>query len=119
MKEKLLAYEKILVQEPAIIASFLNPQIPKPTDPNKLAQITGVVRAVLQSRYSGQMAVLKPANQEPADTLFSAMFQPNVSAFRGDEVDDYLAYGPGMHPSSWTCFSGGLPGRTHYRRSTP
>jgi hAT family C-terminal dimerisation region len=93
MKEKLLGYEKVLVQKPAIIASFLNPQIPKPTDPNKLAQITGVVRAVPQSRYSGQMAVPKPANQEPADSLFSAMFQPNVSAFRGDEVDDYLAYG--------------------------
>jgi hypothetical protein len=37
MKEKLLAYEKRLVQEPAIVASFLNPQIPKPTDPNYLA----------------------------------------------------------------------------------
>jgi hAT family C-terminal dimerisation region len=93
MKEKLLAYEKILVQEPAIVASFLNPQIPKPTDPNKLAQITGVVRAVLQRRYSCQMAAPTPANQEPVDTLFSAMFQPNVSTFLGDEVDDHLAYG--------------------------
>jgi hAT family C-terminal dimerisation region len=93
MKEKLLAYEKMLVQEPAIVASFLNPQTPKPTDPKKLAQITGVVCAVLQPLYSGQKAAQTRANQEPADTLFSAMFQPKVSAFRGDEVDDYLAYG--------------------------
>jgi hypothetical protein len=93
MKEKLLAYEKVLMQEPVIVASFLNPQIPKPTNPNKLAHITGVVHAVLQRRYSGPMAAPTPAILEPADTLFSAMFQPNVSAFRGDEVDDYLAYG--------------------------
>jgi hAT family C-terminal dimerisation region len=93
MKEKLLAYERILVSEPAIVASFLNPQIPKPTDLHKLAQITGVGRAGLQRRYSGQMAAPTLACQEPADTLFSTMFQPNVSAFRGNEVDDYLAYG--------------------------
>jgi hypothetical protein len=93
MKDKLLAYEIILVQEPVIVSSFLNPQIPKPTDPHKLAQITGVVRVILQRRYSGQMAAPTPACQEPADTHFSAMFQPNVAAFRGDEVDDYLSYG--------------------------
>jgi hAT family C-terminal dimerisation region len=39
------------------------------------------------------MAAPTLACQEPADTLFSAMFQPNISAFPGDEVDDYLAYG--------------------------
>jgi hAT family C-terminal dimerisation region len=93
MKKKFLAYEKILVQEPAIVASFLNPQIPKSTDPQTFAHITCVVRAVLQRRYSGQMATPTLACQEPADTLFSAMFQPNIAAFPGDEVDEYLAYG--------------------------
>jgi hypothetical protein len=118
MKEKLLAYEKILMQEPAIVTSFLNLQIPKPTFPNKLAQITGVVRAVLHRRYSGPMAAPTPAIQEPADTPFSAMFQPNVSAFRGDEVDDYLAYGA-MNSSKFIDVLKRWSARiAHYRRST-
>jgi hypothetical protein len=100
------------------VASFLNPQTPKPTDPNKGAQITGV-RAVIQRRYSGQMAAPTPANQAQADTRFSAMFQPNVSAFRGDEVDDYLAYGAVNASKFIDVLSCGLPGRTHYRRTTP
>jgi hAT family C-terminal dimerisation region len=93
MEEKLLAYKKILMQEPVIVTSFLNPHIPKPTDPTKLAQLAGVVRPVIQRRYSGPMAAPTPAIQEPADTFFPAVFQPHVSAFWGDEVDDYLAYG--------------------------
>jgi hAT family C-terminal dimerisation region len=75
------------------VASFLYPQIPKSTDPQKLAQITCVVRAVLQRRYSSQMAAPTLDCQEPADALFYAMFQPNIAAFPGDEVDDCLAYG--------------------------
>jgi hypothetical protein len=96
MKEKFLAYEKILVQEPAIVASFLNPQTPKPTDPNKLAYITGVVRAVLQRRYLGQMAAPTPAIQEPADTLFlpcSSRTSPPSGATRSTTT---LAYGAGI-----------------------
>jgi hAT family C-terminal dimerisation region len=93
MRKKLLAYEKMLVQEPAIVASFLKQQVLKSTDPQKLAQITCVVRAIIQRHYSGQMAAPKLACQEPADTLFSAMFQPTIAAFPGDDVDYYLAYG--------------------------
>jgi hypothetical protein len=32
MKAKLQHYEKLLVQEPAIVAAYLNPQLPRPTD---------------------------------------------------------------------------------------
>ena len=36
IKSKLMAYEKKLVQLPAIVAGYLNLQIHKPTDPTKL-----------------------------------------------------------------------------------
>jgi hypothetical protein len=37
MKAKLEKYKSKFVQEPAIIAMYLNPQIPKPTDPAELS----------------------------------------------------------------------------------
>ena len=46
MKAKLKAYEKKLVQLPAIVAGYLNPQIHKPTDPTKLKELKTTIRAV-------------------------------------------------------------------------
>jgi len=44
MKAKLEKYKSKLVQEPAIIAAYLNPQIPKPTDPAELKLVVDLIR---------------------------------------------------------------------------
>ncbi|OAE23763.1 hypothetical protein AXG93_4776s1480 [Marchantia polymorpha subsp. ruderalis] len=44
-----------LVQELAIIAAYLNPQIPKPTDTSELMVVTEIVRNPLQRRYSDEI----------------------------------------------------------------
>ncbi len=53
MKAKLKKYKGQLVQEPAIIAAYLNPQIPKPTDPVDL------ICNSLQRRYSTEVSSRK------------------------------------------------------------
>jgi hypothetical protein len=52
MKAKLEVYKKKLVQLPAIVAGYLNPQFHKSTDPTKLKEHKTTIRAVLKDRYS-------------------------------------------------------------------
>ncbi len=56
MKAKLEKYKNKLVQEPAIIATYLNPQIPKSTDPAELKLVIDLVRNSLQRRYSADVS---------------------------------------------------------------
>jgi len=66
-----------LVQEPVIIAMYLNPQIPKPTDPAKLKLIVDLVHNSLQRRYSAELSSRQNIEQEAVgNSLFTAMFQP-------------------------------------------
>ncbi len=44
MKAKLEKYKSKLVQEPTIIAAYLNLQIPKPTNPAELKLVVDLVR---------------------------------------------------------------------------
>jgi hypothetical protein len=44
MKAKLEKYKSKLVQESAIIATYLNLQIPKPTDSTELTLVVNLVR---------------------------------------------------------------------------
>jgi hypothetical protein len=59
MKAKLEKYKSKLVQEPAIVAVYLNPQIPKPTDSAELKLIVNLVRNLLQRRYSAEVSSRK------------------------------------------------------------
>lgn len=56
MKAKLQTYESKLVQQPAIIAAYLNLQIPKLTDPVELKPVIDLVRKSLQHRYSAEIS---------------------------------------------------------------
>ncbi len=56
MKAKLKKYKSKLVQEPTIIATYLNPQIPKLTDPAELKLVVDLVRNSLQRRYSTEVS---------------------------------------------------------------
>jgi hypothetical protein len=56
MKAKLKKYKSKLLQELAIIAAYLNPQIPKPTDPTELKLIIDLVRNSLQRHYSAEVS---------------------------------------------------------------
>jgi hypothetical protein len=56
MKAKLKKYKSKLVKEPAIIAAYLNPQIPKPTDLTELKLIVDLVRNSLQHHCSGEVS---------------------------------------------------------------
>ncbi|CAN5952281.1 unnamed protein product [Sphagnum jensenii] len=77
MKAKLEKYKSKLVQEPAIIAPYLNPQIPKPTDLAKLKLVVDLVHNSLQCRYSAKVSSRQSIEQEAAgNSLFAAMFQP-------------------------------------------
>ena len=106
MKTKLQFYETKLVQLPAIVAGYLNPQIPKVTDPMKLKQLKDTIRELLKEpRYAERMEVLPPSPAMQSDTtLFRALFASNSGAgalLQGDEngerpcdeVDRYLAMG--------------------------
>jgi hypothetical protein len=50
MKAKLEKYKSKLVQEPAIIAAYLNPQIPKPTDSAELKLVVSTIRCSAATR---------------------------------------------------------------------
>jgi hypothetical protein len=107
MKAKLEVYEKRMVQLPAIVAGYLNPRIPQPTDPTKLKELKTTICAVLQDCYSDKLHVAPPHNvlEQSNATLFEALF--SSSEGRGtsnqavdgvdtplcDEVDRYLAMG--------------------------
>jgi hypothetical protein len=56
MKAKLEKYKSKLVQEPMIIATYLNLQIPKPTDLAKLKLVVDLVRNSLQRRYLAEVS---------------------------------------------------------------
>ncbi|KAI2491756.1 hypothetical protein MHU86_22806 [Fragilaria crotonensis] len=103
MKAKLLVYKEKLVQLPAIVCAYLNPQIPKPTDPVMLSIIKGHIRGVLSDRYADKLKA-----DSRSDTLFEALFANTTRSggvFDGDcnnalstpvhdnEVDRYLTMG--------------------------
>jgi len=87
MKAKLEKYKSKLVQEPAIIVAYLNPQIPKLTDLVELKLIVDLVRnsAEVRSRQS--------IEQEAAgNSFFVTMFQLQCDVGGNcDEVDQYLS----------------------------
>ncbi|BBM99157.1 hypothetical protein Mp_1g19200 [Marchantia polymorpha subsp. ruderalis] len=123
MKMKLQSYEQKLVQEPAIIAAYLNPQIPKPTDTSELMVFTEIVRNLMQQRFfakSTRSQSRELPSEASRNTLFSAMFQPQgVESGIGDEVDQFLLKGV-VHASSlidilswWSARKDALPG--HYQ----
>jgi hypothetical protein len=93
MKVKLEKYKnRLLVQEPAIIATYLNPQIPKPTDPTKLKLVVDLICNSLQRRYLAEVSFRQSIEEEAADnSLFITMFQPQCGiGGNGDEVNQYL-----------------------------
>jgi hypothetical protein len=94
MKAKLQQYEKLLVQEPAIVAAYLNPQLPRPTDLTAMGQITTLIRSQILRRYSNIVAAPTP-RPDRVDTLFVAMFEQvqNVGDEIGNEVEKYLSLG--------------------------
>ncbi|CAM6073782.1 unnamed protein product [Sphagnum tenellum] len=93
MKAKLEKYKSKLVQEPAIIALYLNPQIPEPTDSTELKLVVDLVRNSLQRCYLAEVSSRQNIEQEAADnSLFAAMFQPQRDVSGNDnEVDQYLS----------------------------
>uniref|UniRef100_M4B5W9 Uncharacterized protein n=1 Tax=Hyaloperonospora arabidopsidis (strain Emoy2) TaxID=559515 RepID=M4B5W9_HYAAE len=50
MNEKLHQYKIKLVQEPAIVAAFLNPQAPKKAEPVENKRVVNLVHSTLQRR---------------------------------------------------------------------
>jgi hypothetical protein len=108
MKTKLELYEKTLVQLPAIVAGYLNPQIPKPSDQAKLKELKDIIRALLKEQYADKMETVepRPAVLESESTLFEALFSGSgrgavlqdadnegVPFPASDEVDRYLMMG--------------------------
>ena len=106
MRNKLLFYQEKLVQLPAIVCDYLNPQIPKPSDPVKLSTMKATIRGVLNDRYTDKMdapAPVRGAGDVQSDTLFEALFASDGSGadFQGDrnacptndEVDRYVTMG--------------------------
>jgi hypothetical protein len=94
MKAKLQQYEKLLVQEPVIMAAYLNPQLPRPTDPTAMGQITALIRSQIQRRYSN-IVVVPTRQPDRVNMLFVAMFEQvqNVRDEIGNEVKKYLNLG--------------------------
>jgi hypothetical protein len=77
------------VQVPTIREAYLNPQIQKPTETVELARVSALIRELLLRRYSGQMIVHPPGQQESGDSLFAALFeQPQAAGIPRDEVDE-------------------------------
>jgi hypothetical protein len=60
----------------AIIVAYLNPQIPKPTNPTELKLVVNLVRNLLQCCYLAKVNSRQSIKQKTADnSLFIAMFQ--------------------------------------------
>ncbi len=75
MKVKFEKYKSKLVQEPAIIAAYLNPQIPKPTNSTQLKLVVDLVRNSLQCRYSAEVSFCQSIKKEATgNSLFATMF---------------------------------------------
>eukprot|EP00842_Homolaphlyctis_polyrhiza_P004865 jgi/Hompol1/537/HPOL_001623-RA len=77
MKQKLNKYKAKLLQEPAIMAAYLNPQLPKPTDPRKYKAMINLVRTTLQKRYSTQLTATASSSQSnaPSDPPLVSIFK--------------------------------------------
>ena len=135
MKTKLELYEKTLVQLPAIVAGYLNPQIPKPSDQAKLKELKDIIRALLKEQYADKMETVepRPAVLESESTLFEALFSGSgrgavlqdadnegVPFPASDEVDRYLMMGV-VHSQSfidviqWWKARKETPLRAHYQ----
>ena len=95
MKDKLNQYKRKLVQEPAIIAAFLIPQFPKPTDLAEHKRVVDLVRSMLQRRYSANLNLsLIIETESSSSSLFASMFQPVCyDGSTGDEIEKYLSIG--------------------------
>jgi hypothetical protein len=94
MKAKLQQYEKLLIQEPAIVAVYLNSQLLRMIDPVAMGHIIALIRSQIQCRYSN--IVVTPTPQpDRVDMLFTAMFDQVQNV--GDEIDNkvekYLSLG--------------------------
>jgi hypothetical protein len=89
MKVKFEKYKSKLVQEPAIIAMYLNPQIPKPTDLVELKLVVDLIHNSLQRCYSAEVSSRQSIEQEAAgNSLFAAMFQPQCGVGGNDNQLD-------------------------------
>jgi len=95
MKTKLEKYKSKLVQEPVIIVAYLNPQIPKSTDPAKLKLVVNHVYNSLQHHCSIEVSSRQSIEQKATgNSLFVAMFQLQRDVGgNSDEVDEYLSIG--------------------------
>ena len=106
MQSKLEMYETKLVQLPAIVAGYLNPQMQKPTDPTKLKELKTTIRAVLKNRYSDKfLDIVPPASEQQSNTNLCQVFFSSSCGNGGanggdgeeiavgDEVDRYLEMG--------------------------
>ncbi|CAK9259040.1 unnamed protein product [Sphagnum jensenii] len=93
MKAKLERYKSKVVQEPTIIAVYLNPQIPKTIDPMELKLVVDLVCNLLQRCYSAEVNSRQSIEREAAgNSLFATMFQPQRGVGgNSDEVDQYLS----------------------------
>jgi len=93
MKVKLEKYKSKLVQEPAIIAAYLNPQIPKPADLVKLKLVVDLIHNSLLRHCSAEVSSHQSIEQEAKpNSLFVAMFQLQRDiGGNGDEVNLYLS----------------------------
>jgi hypothetical protein len=66
--------EKFLVQELAIVAMYLNPQLPKPNDSTAMGRITALIHSQIQYGYSNIVVAPTP-RPDHVDTLFAAKFE--------------------------------------------
>ena len=89
MKDKLNQYTSKLIQEPAVIAAFLSPQVSKPTDPVEHKCVVDFVRSTLQRRYSAEFnSSLINETESKSSSLFASMFKPvRDGGSTGDEID--------------------------------
>ena len=81
--------EMYLVQLPAIVAGYLNLQIPKPSDPAKLRQLNERIRAVLQEQYADRMQTIElcePVLESDATLFESLLLQANMLYLKEPKV---------------------------------
>ena len=66
----------MVVQLPAIVAGYLNPQIPKPSDQAKLNELKDIIRALLKEQYADKMESIepRPVLESEDTTLLEALF---------------------------------------------
>lgn len=95
MKKSLLKYQKILNQDPAIIANYLNPQTAQPTDPVEKGKVLTLVSKVLNSRYSDLLKKTTVNEAVGVKSLENLLFSQSVSRSANlTEIERYLAIDP-------------------------